>query len=545
MLDGEVCALDERGRSRFSLLQQGTGHLVYYAFDLLEAGAESVVGLPLSERRSRLGGLLVVSDRVRLSEAFDDGPALLAAAAEQQLEGIVAKRADSRYQPGRRSRDWLKLKTHGSQEFTVVGYTRGRGRRTGSIGSLVLAVHESGALRYVGNVGTGFDDRELERLARLLRPLERPTAPFTTPPKLPRVARGDVVWVEPRLVVQVDFGEWTHDGHLRHPVYRGARDDKAATAVVRERAAGDELRSGRHTVRVSNLDKVFWPGEGITKGDLLAYYEAVAPVLVPHLQGRPFTMRRHPDGIDGKTFFQKDAPAHMPAWIPTYEAAATTREAPRVAKTIRYPVVNETASLLWMANMACIDMNAWYSRLDRPERPDFVLFDLDPTPETPWRDTVEVARLVGALLRALGLASFVKTSGGKGFHILVPIARRSTYADTRRFAEHVADAIVRAAPKLATREWVKTKRQGVLIDANQNGYGKTIASPYSVRPRPGAPVSTPLAWDEVRADLDPLAFTMSVVLERVERLGDLHAGLLAGRQSLSAALRLALDRPGG
>ena len=539
VVDGEVCRLDERGRSSFSELQQGSGPLVYYAFDLLELDGEQLVELPLTQRKERLRELLDGRVRsVRLSESFDDGQALLEAGREQGLEGIVAKRADSRYQQGRRTRDWLKIKAHGRQEFVVAGYTRGAGRRAGTFGSLVLGVHEDGALSYVGNVGTGFDDAEIRRLLGLLRPLHRSTTPFPQAPKMPRVRRGDVQWVEPRLVAEISFGEWTHDGHVRHPVYQGLRDDKRAAEVAREEPEPprDVIRKGSRELRLSNLDKLFWPDEGITKGDLVDYYRQVAPVLVPHLRGRPFTMRRYPDGAYGKAFFQKDAPSHMPEWIPRHRALVSTRERSRAKKWVDFPVVDDELALLWMVNMGCIDMNTWYSRVDKPDRPDFVLFDLDPTPEVPWSQTVEVALILKQLLDALELESFPKTSGGKGFHVLVPIARRATYDDTRRFAEVVADAIARTHPKLATTEWSKARRRGVLIDANQNGEGKTIASAYSVRPRPGAPVSTPLRWDEVNEQLDPAIYTMDVVLDRVRQRGDLHAGVLSSRQSLSKAL---------
>jgi bifunctional non-homologous end joining protein LigD len=352
------------------------------------------------------------------------------------------------------------------------------------------------------------------------------------------VRKGDVQWVEPRLVAQVRFGEWTHDGHLRHPAYLGLRDDKSAAEVQSEEPLPDVIRKGRRELRLSNLDKLFWPDEGITKGDLLRYYQAIAPVLVPHLKHRPFTMRRYPDGAYGKAFFQKDAPKHMPDWIPTHRALVSTRESPRVQKQwIDFPVVNDELALLWMVNMGCIDMNTWYSRVDKPDRPDFVLFDLDPTPEVPWSQTVEVALILKELLDVLGLESFPKTSGGKGFHVLVPVDRRSTYDDTRGFAEHVAGAIARTHPKLATTEWSKSRRRGVLIDANQNGEGKTIASAYSVRPKPNAPVSTPLTWDEVNDKLNPSIYTMPVVLERVQAKGDLYAGVLTTRQSLSKALK--------
>ena len=544
VLDGEVCRLDELGRTSFSGLQQGTGPLVYYAFDLLELDGLPLIDRPLRERRKLLGETLDRRSRtVRLSEDFDDGEALLAAVAERGLEGVVAKRGTSPYRPGRRSPDWVKLKVGRRQELVVVGYTRGRGRREDTFGSLVLAVVDDGTLRFAGNVGTGFREREIARLLDLLRPLHRESSPLAEVPRMPRVRTADVQWVEPVLVAEVAFSEWTHDGRVRHPSYQGLRDDKASGDVVREEPAPapsggrrEVVRHGRREVRLSNLDKLFWAGDGITKGDLLEYYEAVAPVLVPHLKNRPFTMRRYPDGADGKAFFQKDAPGHMPAWIRTYEAVVSTRERTRVTKRVRFPLVDDELALLWMANMGCIDMNAWTSRIDRPDRPDYVLFDLDPTPEVPWRQTIEVALILRQLLEGLGLASFPKTSGGKGFHVLVPLDRRSTHADARQFAELVGGAIARTYPGLATTEWSKARRRGVLIDANQNGEGKTIASAYSVRPKPGAPVSTPLAWDEVDDRVDPAAFTMPVVLDRVGRLGDLHATLSTTRQSLSKAI---------
>jgi bifunctional non-homologous end joining protein LigD len=353
---------------------------------------------------------------------------------------------------------------------------------------------------------------------------------------MPRVRKGDVVWVEPKLVAEVEFSEWTHDGRVRQPSYKGLREDKGPDEVRRELPSSEVVRKGRRTLELSNLDKVFWPDEQVTKGDLIEYYREVAPVLVPHLKNRPFTMRRYPDGITGKAFFQKDAPKHMPDWIPTYRALVSTRERPSQKKWVEFPLVNDELALLWMVNMGCIDMNTWYSRVDKPDRPDWVLFDLDPTPEVPWKQTIEVALLVKELLDGLGLASFPKTSGGKGFHILVPLDRRSTYEDSRAFAEIVAGTIARSRPNVATTQWSKKLRRGVLIDANQNGEGKTIASAYSVRPHSGAPVSAPLRWDEVVPDLDPRSFTLPAVLERVAQHGDLYEGVLTTRQSLKKAL---------
>lgn len=543
VLDGEVIAIDpDSGRATFSAIQQAKPDtvFVYVAFDLLEADGEPLDDLPLAERRARLEQVLDPSrGGVQLSEAFEDGEALHRAAGEQGWEGILAKRADSRYECGKRSRAWLKVKTTTEQEFVVAGYTKGHGRRSAGFGSLVLAVREAGELRYVGNVGTGFSDAEIARLLGLLRLLARPDSPFATPPKMPRVKKGDVVWVEPELVAEVGFVEWTHDGHLRAPRYLGLREDKPAEDVRREREpVPPVIRDRGRELRLSNLDKVFFPEDGITKGDLLAYYRAVAPVLVPHLRDRPFTMVRWPEGIAADRFFQKDAPSHMPAWIASVEVEVSTRERPPRRKRIRAPLVNDELALLWMVGMGCIDLNTWYSRADRLGRPDFVLFDLDPAADAGFRETAQVALLVKEVLDLLGLESFPKTSGSDGMHVLVPIARRHTHDEARRFAEIVAGALARSHRGLVTTEWTKSKRRGVLIDANQNGEGKTIASVYSVRPHPGAPVSTPLRWEEVDDRLDPRDFTMEVVLDRVARDGDLFAGVFATKQRLGSALRM-------
>ncbi len=552
VLDGEVCALDEEGRATFSAMQQGKEgtRYVFVAFDVLEVEGEALIDLPLTERKERLKALIDRRQRVvQFSESFDDGAALFKAAQEQRFEGIVAKKRTSRYFPGKRTREWLKVKTHGRQEFVIAGFTRGQGRRSGSFGSLILGYWQGDELVYAGNVGTGFNDKEIDRLLEQLRPLERKDPPFREVPKMPRVRKDAIVWVEPKLVAEVEFVEWTHDGRLRAPSYQGLREDKSAKEVQREEPAVSEalpteIRKGKRLLKLSNLDKPFWPDEGITKGDLLAYYRDVAPTLVPHLKNRPFTMKRYPDGAYGKFFFQKDAPTHMPDWIPTVEIVVSTRDKPRQRRKIRAPLVNDELALLWMVNMGCIDLNTWYSRVDKPDRPDWVLFDLDPSDDVGFAETVQVALLVKEVLDALELESVVKTSGSDGIHVLVPIARRHTYDDTREFSAIVASTLARTHHGLVTTEWARAKRRGVLIDSNQNGEGKTIASVYSVRPRPGAPVSTPLRWDEVKEGLDPRDFTMDVVRERIAEHGDLFEPVLRGRQSLSSALR-AVRKPSG
>ena len=539
VFDGEVCALDDDGRATFSAMQQGKSgtRYVFVAFDVLEVEGEPLVDLPVEERQRRLASLLDRRRRdVQLSETFDDGPALYRAAQEQHFEGIVAKRRDSRYQPGRRSREWLKIKTHGRQEFVIAGWTRGQGRRSGRFGSLILGYWQGDQLVYAGNVGTGFTDEEIDRLLAKLKPLEDKDPPFREVPKMPKVRKDAIHWVEPELVAEIEFVEWTHDGRLRAPSYQGLREDKEAEDVRREEPMTTEIRKGKRVLKLSNLGKPFWPKEGITKGDLLSYYRDVAPTVLPHLKDRPFTMKRYPDGAYGKFFFQKDAPKHMPDWIPRVELVVTTRDTPRQRRKIQAPLINDELALLWMVNMGCIDLNTWYSRVNKFNRPDFVLFDLDPSDDVGFKETIEVALLVKQALDALELESVVKTSGSDGIHVLVPIARRHTFDQTREFSEIVASALARTHRGLVTTEWTRAKRRGVLIDSNQNGEGKTIASAYSARPREGAPVSTPLRWDEVNEKLDPREFTMDVVRGRVEEHGDLFEPVLHGRQSLTLAL---------
>jgi bifunctional non-homologous end joining protein LigD len=298
--------------------------------------------------------------------------------------------------------------------------------------------------------------------------------------------------------------------------------------------AAVEASSGNRTVRLSSADRVLFPDVGVTKGDLFEYYRDVAPVLVPHLKNRPFTMKRYRDGAGGEGFFQKQAPKGMPDWIKTRQFRTYPREGE--SRLVDFPLVNDELALLWMVQMHCIDMNAWYSRVDRPDRPDFVLFDLDP-PDGGFVDAIRVAHLIRELMDELELTAHVKTSGADGIHVLVPIARRSSFEETYAFAEAASRLLEERHPGLVTTEWLKKKRQGVLVDHRQNGWGKTIASVYSVRPKPGAPVSTPLDWDELDESIEPRQFTTQVVLERVTKRGDLFAPALEGSDALGPAAR--------
>ncbi len=320
-------------------------------------------------------------------------------------------------------------------------------------------------------------------------------------------------------------------------VRKDERTSAQSHVASRKPSVPSEIRRGERVVRLSNLDKPYWPEAGITKGDLLRYYRDVAPTLLPHIRDRPFTMKRYPDGWQGKPFFRKDVSNYAPAWVKRVAVRVTSRESPQQSRTIEAPVVNDELALLWMVNTGCIECHTWYSRIDKLERPDRVVFDLDPSDDVGIAETAEVALLVKQALDAFGLASLPKTSGAHGLHVLVPIERRHTYDDTRRFATEVARAIAGTHADVATTEWSKARRRGVLIDASQNARGKTIASVYSVRPMPRATVSAPLYWDEVNEKLDPSTYTMDAVLDRLDRHGDIHEGVLKTKQRLGPALR--------
>ncbi len=500
MIDTEVCALDAQGHSSFSLLQAGEGTLAAFCFDLLELDGRDVTRLPLEERRELLSRLVTPGPVVRISHSYDDGPALLAEAQRRGLEGVMIKRSGSLYRPGSRTRDWLKLKLKQRDTFTIAGYTAGTGSRAG-FGALVLAESVAGALEWRGDVGTGFSDDELDRLTALLKPLETDTA------QVVRTRPGRVTWVQPTLRCEVEYAERTAQGRLRAPVYIGLDTGQAPPPAPT-----------RFTP--TNPDKVFFPELGITKGELISYYLDVAPALVEHLRARPFTMKRYPDGIHGKHFFQKDAPSHMPDWITRSDQEG-----------IGFPIVDSPDALAWMVNMGCIDMNAWSARADRPDRPDWVVFDLDPAEGTEFGAVVEVALLLRTALHALDLEGYPKTSGSRGIHVLVPIARRYDQDTVRDFAHAIARALAHTAPELVTTEWQRSRRHGVLIDANQNGYGRTTATVYSVRPVPAALVSAPLEWDEVEPQLDLASFTMDRVRDRLRRC-DVYAPVLSNRQRL-------------
>jgi bifunctional non-homologous end joining protein LigD len=544
ILDGEIVAFDEDGRPSFGRLQQRihlTGEsqvrrrakdnpVSLAIFDLMWLDGHSLMGQPYDERRARLEALELRGAAWQTPAAHHgDGAALLEATAAQGLEGLLAKRRDSPYESGRRSGAWIKVKNVNRQEVVIAGWLPGQGRREKRIGALVVGVYdeEKGPLRYAGKVGTGFTERTLDELAALLEPLRTDRNPFG------RGGPKGATWVQPLLIAEVEFSEWTKDGMLRHPSFKGLREDKEPIEVVRELPDdARELTVDGHTVRVSNWSKVLWPRTGFTKGDLVDYYLRVADTLLPHLEGRPLTLKRYPNGVDGQHFYEKQSPSHRPEWVHTVPVA-TGR------KTIDFTIVDSPATLAWLANLADIELHTSLSRADRIERPTMLVFDLDPGPPADIVRCCEVGLILRGLFEGLGLLALAKTSGSKGLQVYVPLNTPDiTYEDTKPFAKAVAELLERQVPDLVVSRQTKTLRPDkVLVDWSQNDEHKTTVNVYSVRARERPTVSTPVDWDEVQACLDAgdpglLVFDTEQVVARIAERGDLFARALAEVQRL-------------
>lgn len=537
VLDGEVVVLRPDGTPDFGALAAGRGPFTYVVFDLLYVDGEWIEELPWCERRARLAEvvapegppLVVLSDHVE-----GGGRALFAAAAERGLEGIMAKRMDAPYRPGRRVADWRKIKTRQELEVVIGGFTEGAGSRRGTIGALLVGERGAdGALTYLSHVGSGLSDAVARALWDRLRAAETAVSPFANPvPDVPAAPH----WVRPEITCEVRFAERTADGRLRAPVFHRLVEDPVADVPAGPFSQAEGARTveeGERRITLTNLDKPYWPREGITKGNLLDHYLRVAPVLVPHLEGRPMILKRFPNGIEEDFFFQHTV-NDAPPWLARADLSRSGRPGD---KTSHYVMVDDPLGLLWLVNLGCIDLNPWQSRARAPDEPTHVLFDLDPADGLPFARVVEAALLVRDALEAVGLRGYPRTSGASGMHILVPVEPGLTFDAVRLFARVVSEALVDARPDLVTtRTKIADRGDRVYLDANQNGRGKSIASVYSVRPRPGAPVATPLRWEEVGPGLDPRSFTMGVVARRLEAHGDLAAGLLDDPQPLGDAV---------
>jgi bifunctional non-homologous end joining protein LigD len=566
ILDTEITVLDEKGVSRFELIQprihqtdpNSIAHLVrsrpvtMFAFDLLYLDGYDLRKVEFAERKRLLEEILEPSPVLRISESFPGaGEQLLEAARENGLEGIVAKHAGSSYE-SRRSRDWLKLKVNLQQEFIICGFTTGE---RDHFGALVLGMYDKGKLVWVGNIGTGFDQKMLAQVRRRLDPLVIPNCPFAIKPKIP----GEVTWVQPEVVCMVKFLNWTEDGRLRAPVFLGLRLDLDPKEVVREDAERDRdeekepcagslrerppvapgkqeemsVEVNGHPLKFTNLDKVFYPKEGYTKRDIINYYDSVAELILPHLKDRPLSLKRYPNGIHEDFFFQKDVKENFASWLRT-ELIYHTEVS---EKPTRYVFAEDRASLLYLANLGCVDHNPWMSRMQTLDNPDFMLIDLDPQ-QCPYEKIVEAALLVRKKLDALELEGYPKTTGGDGMHIYVPLDPVYSYEEVRQFAKVLSMVVMHDRPELFTTPRAVSKRLNnkVYFDADQISKSKTIAAPYVLRAYDGAPVATPLAWSEVKPGLDPSHFNIGNARARFERTGDLFTGVLTNPQRLETSL---------
>lgn len=546
VLDGEVVALDEAGRPSFQRLQQRAkltrgldirqaaveNPVTFFAFDLLAAEEFDLRPLPLSVRKELLRKLLPPAGAIRFLDHFEgEGELLYQQVHKLGLEGIIAKRADSPYRAGR-SPCWLKIRTRRSDDFVVVGFTAPKGSRSG-FGALQLGQYVNGTLTYSGRAGSGFTDKQLTEVRAILEKARRADPPCVGP--IPK--EKGTTWTMPELVCEVEYTEWTDEGLLRQPVFVRFRDDKRPEECIGSGAAGQrgggeaqpekvvtltlseakgrgpKPRSEPHNVDFTNLNKVFWPEDGYTKGDLVEYYRSISPWILPYLADRPVVLTRYPDGVNGKSFFQKDAPSFVPDWIRTERMWSEQAE-----REIDYFICNDEASLLYVINLGTIPLHVWASRTQRIDRPDWCILDLDPK-DAPFGNVVEVAQATHALCEDIGLPHFVKTSGSSGLHVMIPLGGQCSYDEARSLGELLARLIVAELPDLSTITRQVSRRAGkVYIDFLQNGSGRLLVAPFSVRPLSGAPVSVPLRWSEVNSKLDIRSFTIDNALARMMKL---------------------------
>ncbi len=561
VLDGEVVVVEESGHPSFQRLQkrgQIGGALeaekaavedpaTLFAFDLLAFEGFDARPLPLLERKRLLERMLPQTGVIRYTDHVDTrGVDLHGAVAALGLEGTMAKRAAGPYRNGRHA-DWLKIRIDRTGDFAVVGWKESESRGRPGFAGLHLAVRDGKEWRYAGSVGSGFTEKQLNDLRQTLEPFRR-EKPIATG-ALPKSGRH--VWVDPQLAVEVRYKEWTKSGHLRHPVFLRLRDDKRAEECVRQGAAMDSdttndddgaepplpppPSASKRKLTFTHREKVFWPEEGYTKGDLIDYYQAIAPSILPYLAERPLVLDRYPDGIEGKSFYQKDASRFLPEWIRTVVIRSESGE--QGPRDIHYILCDDADTLGFLANLGVIPLHIWASRADSLDLPDWAILDLDPK-GAPFADVIAIARFLGDFLSEIGWTPFLKTSGGTGLHILLPLGRQIGFEQARQLAEVIARHAAHELPKIATIERNLASRRGrVYIDFLQNGRGKLIAAPFSARPRPGATVSTPLRWDELKSTLTPSKFTIRSVPRRVRTLKeDPLAGVLEMKPDLAAIL---------
>lgn len=577
VVDGEVVVLDENGKSNFGALQnwrsEADGDIYYYIFDLLWLDGTDLMQIPLSERRVALKQIIPGNNIIRLSENFEvSGLEFFETAKKMGLEGIIAKKSGSIYLPGTRSKEWLKIKANKRQEMVIGGYTKNEDSSK-SFSSLLVGLYEKGELIYKGKVGTGFNQAQQKEMLQQFKPYIIKTPPFTVLPDINKPSRfrpdpphAVAVWMKPELVCEVSYAEMTADGIMRHPSFEAMRIDKKAKEVTKEnpvpvKAVVSEAKTTKekilkptgskdrktflnpadetqvrkvngHEIKFNNLSKIYWPKEKITKRDMLNYYYQVAPFILPYLKDRPQSMNRHPNGITGESFYFKDVTGTAPGWIETFEY-----KSPSDNRVRKYLVAKDEASLLYMATLGCIEMNPWHSKVQTEDFPDWCIIDLDPAENT-FQQVIEAANVTNNILSGMGVASYPKTSGSSGIHIYIPLGAKYTYEQSKEFARIIATLVQREIPKYTSIERVVKARKGKMyIDFLQNRPQATVAAPYSLRPKPGATVSMPLFWDEVKKGLKMSDFTIDNAVERIRANGDIFKPVLGKGINLNKVIK--------
>ena len=576
ILDGEIVVTNERGLADFSRLQswrsEDDGELIYYVFDILRLNGKDLTTLPLIQRRAKLRKLVPKKGIIRLSENFEStGTNFYKLAQKLDMEGIVAKKADSLYYPGLRSKDWLKIKTEQRQEVIIGGYTKNEGSAK-AFSSLLVGVYENNLLQYTGKIGTGFSEKLQAQMVKLFKPLITSSCPFTAVPDINKPSRfrpdppkAKATWLKPQLVCEVSFREMTTESVMRHPAFEGLREDKKPSEVIREKeiptkkilnmnkvltdkkiitkAPGKtrktvlnpkdetQVRSfNGHELTFTNLSKIYWPKEKYTKRDLINYYYQVAPYILPYIKDRPQSLNRFPDGIKGFSFYQKNVTGKVPDWIKTFPYHS------KEDGDKNFMVASDEASLLFMASLGCIEINPWSSTIMSPDNPDWCIIDLDPDKNS-FDQVVETARVTNELLKAAGVNSCCKTSGSTGIHIYIPLGSKYTYEESKEFARLVVTLVHKELPSYTSIERIISNRKGKMyLDFLQNRPQATLAAPYSLRPKPGATVSMPLYWSEVKKGLKMENFTIANSVGRIREQGDIFKPVLGKAINMKKAL---------
>lgn len=557
ILDGEIVAYDENGRPNFQLLQQIGDNpdlaLVYQVFDLLWLNGHSTEDLPLLQRKELLKEALIETDVIKYCDHIPEkGIDFFNQMKKMKLEGMVAKKGDSTYIENHRTTNWLKIKFTDTEEAIICGFTEPRGSRKG-FGALILGKYIDGKLIYSGHTGTGFNKESLDQLHQRLKKLTIKKSPFENIPK----TNMPVTWIKPDLICEIKFSEITKDGIFRHPVFIAIREDKdpeeikdspnndiqtnekpkemKAKTSTSHSEKEKEVTLNRHSVKLTNQDKIYFPKDGITKGDVIEYYQSVAEYILPHLKNRPLSLNRFPNGIEAQSFYQKDASDNIPDWVKTTQVHSESND-----KYIDYIYCNDKATLAYLNNLGCIDLNPWNSSLPDLEHPDFLVLDLDPSKKNNFDDVIEAALQVNEVLNSIKIKGYCKTSGSTGIHIYIPMGGTYDFDQVKDFALIVMKQVNERLPKTTTLERNLQKRDDkkIYLDYLQNRTGQTLASVYSLRPKEGASVSMPLEWEEVKPGLKPTDFTIHNALERIKEKGDLFKPVLGKGIDMMKALEL-------